>query len=80
MDVEYTLFLSTAAECLAKIMTWSRPRKEHEVQAVGSVPLRFVQGRSLLHQVLQVPGVHLQPSDHVVQVAFIVLVVNFAEG
>lgn len=58
----------------------NRPRQEHEVEAVGSVPLSFVESRSLLHQVLQVSGVHLQPSDHVIHVAFIVLVMNFTDG
>lgn len=58
----------------------NKPRKEHEVEAVGSVPLSFVESRPLLHQVLQVSGVHLQPSDHVIHVAFIVLVMNFTDG
>ena len=55
------------------------PREQHEVEAVRPVPLSFVEGRSLLHQVLQVSGIHLQPSDHVVHVALVVLVMNFTE-
>lgn len=58
----------------------NRPRKQHEVEAVGPVPLSFVKSRSLLHQVLQVSGIHLQPSDHVIHVALIVLVMNFTKG
>lgn len=57
----------------------NRPRQQHEVEEVSSVPLSFVKHCSLLHQVLQVSGVHLQPSDHVVHVALIVLVVNFTK-
>lgn len=57
----------------------NRPRKQHEVEAVCPVPLGFVEDRSLLHQVLQVSGIHLQPSDHVVHVALIVLVMNFTK-
>lgn len=58
-------------------VTVSRPRKQHEVEAVGSIPLGLVQRRPLLHQVLQVLGVHLQPPHHVVHVALVVLVVYF---
>ena len=58
----------------------NRPREQHEVEAVGPVPLCFVESRSLLHQVLQVSGIHLQPSDHVIHVALIVLVVDFTGG
>lgn len=61
-------------------MWWFRPRKQHEVEAVCSVPLSFVERRSLLHQALQVSGIHLQPSNHVVHVALIVLVVNITKG
>lgn len=56
-----------------------RPREQHEVEAVCPVPLSFVEGRSLLHQVLQVSGIHLQPPDHVVHVALVVLVMNVTE-
>lgn len=56
------------------------PGKQHVVEAVRSVPLRLVEGRSLLHQVLQVPGVHLQSSYHVVHVALVVPVMNFTEA
>lgn len=56
------------------------PWQQHEVQVVSSVPLSLVEHRPLLHQVLQVPGIHLQPSDHVVHVALVVLVVNVAAG
>lgn len=58
----------------------NRPREQHGVEAVGSVTLGFVERCSLLHQVLQVSGVHLQPSDHVVHVALVVLVMDFTEG
>ena len=58
----------------------NRPRQQHEVEAVGPVPLSLVQNRPLLHQVLQVSGVHLQPSDHVIHVALVVLVVDFTGG
>lgn len=58
----------------------NRPRQKHGVEAVRPVPLRLVEGRSLLHQVLQVSGVHLQPPDHVIHVALVVLVMNFTEG
>lgn len=58
----------------------NRPRKKHEVEAVGAVPLSFIESRSLFHQVLQVSGIHLQPSDHVIHVALIVLVMDFTGG
>lgn len=58
----------------------NRPRKQHEVEAVCPVPLSFVEGRPLLHQVLQISGIHLQPSDHVIHVALVVLVMNVAKG
>lgn len=57
----------------------NKPRKQHEVEAVGSIPLSFVKRCPLLHQVLQVPGITLQSSDHVVHVALIVLVMDFTE-
>ena len=53
--------------------------QEQEVEPVSPVPLSLVQRGSLLHQVLQVPGVHLQPTDQVVHVALISLVVQVAE-
>lgn len=59
---------------------WNRPREQHEVEAVCPVPLRFVKGRSLFHQVFQVSGIHLQPSDHIIHVALIFLVMYFTEG
>lgn len=55
----------------------NRPRKQLKVEAVSPIPLCFVKDSSLLHQVLQVSGVHLQPSDHVVHVALVLLIVNF---
>ena len=58
----------------------NRPRQQHEVEVVGPVPLSFVEDRSLLHQVLQVSGIHLQPPDHVIHVALIVLVMDFTGG
>lgn len=51
------------------------PRQQHEVEAVRSVPLGFVQSRPLLHQTLQSPGVHLQAADQVVHVRLSGLVV-----
>lgn len=59
-------------------VSMNRPRKQLEVEQVSPIPLGLVEDGSLLHQVLQVPGVHLQPSDHVVHVALVLLVVNFA--
>lgn len=61
--------------CAPLTVNW--PRQQHEVEVVGPVPLSFVEDRSLLHQVLQVSGIHLQPSDHVIHVALIFLVMNF---
>lgn len=56
----------------------SSPRQQHEVQVIGSVPLSFVQRRSLLHQTLQSPRVHLQPPYQVVHVCLSGLVVQIA--
>lgn len=51
-------------------------RQEHKVEAISSVPLSFVQRGSLLHQVLQSLGVHLQAADQVVHVRLTGLVVQ----
>ena len=56
------------------------PREQHVVQAVGPVPLCLVEGGPLLHQELQVLGVHLQPADQVVHVAVVVLAVKVTAG
>lgn len=52
------------------------PRKQHKVELIGSVPLGFVEWCSFLHQVLERPGVHLQPTDEVVHVCLTGLVVD----
>lgn len=52
------------------------PGKKHKVESICSVPLSLVQRRSLLHQVLQRPGIHLQAADQVVHVRLTGLVVQ----
>lgn len=54
------------------------PRQQHEVEAIRSVPLSFVQSRSLLHQMFQSPRVHLQTADQVVHVRLSGLIVQVA--
>lgn len=61
---------SESAECK------NPPRKKHKVEAIRSVPLSFVQSRSLLHELLQSPGVHLQTTDQVVHVRLCGLVME----
>lgn len=82
--LEATFSCCCCGTCLILVCVSSgqvnRPWEQHKVETVGSVPLSFVESRSLLHQVLQVSGVHLQPSDHVVHVALVVLVVDFTGG
>lgn len=62
--------------CISSLSV-NKPRQQHKVKIVSSIPLSFVEGRSLFHQVLQVSGIHLQPSDHVIQVALIFLIMDF---
>lgn len=51
------------------------PRQQHKVEAISSVSLIFVKLRSVLHQMLQSPGVVLQTADQVVHVRLSGLVV-----